>query len=205
MFDVNDLKKTNDRFGHAAGDQLLVSIAEAVRGVLQKGDVLCRLSGDEFLALMRGTPREQAVQRMNTALAALHGVQALSEQADAFSFSVLTPEPNGPARSVAQLLSDVDEKLYEKKRRLHIANAQYALLHSPQRSPSVDFTYDTIYLLDALVQSTDDYVYVCNMKTGVFCYPQAMVDEFDLPGRVIANAAAVWGAKVQPNDKQAFL
>ena len=56
---------------------------------------------------------------------------------------------NGPARSVAQLLSDVDEKLYEKKRRLHIANAQYALLHSPQRSPGVDFTYDTIYLLDA--------------------------------------------------------
>ena len=205
MFDVNDLKKANDHFGHAAGDQLLVSIAEAVRGVLQEGDVLCRLSGDEFLALMRGAPREQAVQRMNTALAALHGVQALSEQADAFSFGVLTPEPNGPARSVAQLLSDVDEKLYEKKRRLHIANAQYALLHSPQRSPGVDFTYDTIYLLDALVQSTDDYVYVCNMKTGVFCYPQAMVDEFDLPGRVIANAAAVWGAKVHPNDKQAFL
>lgn len=205
MFDVNDLKKTNDHFGHAAGDQLLVSIAEAVRGVLQEGDVLCRLSGDEFLALMRGAPREQAVQRMNTALAALHGVQALSEQADAFSFGVLTPEPNGPARSVAQLLSDVDEKLHEKKRRLHIANAQYALLHSPQRSPGVDFTYDTIYLLDALVQSTDDYVYVCNMKTGVFCYPQAMVDEFDLPGRVIANAAAVWGAKVHPNDKQAFL
>ena len=126
MFDVNDLKKANDHFGHAAGDQLLVSIAEAVRGVLQEGDVLCRLSGDEFLALMRGAPREQAVQRMNTALAALHGVQALSEQADAFSFGVLTPEPNGPARSVAQLLSDVDEKLYEKKRRLHIANAQYA-------------------------------------------------------------------------------
>ena len=40
MFDVNDLKKTNDHFGHAAGDQLLVSIAEAVRGVLQEGDVL---------------------------------------------------------------------------------------------------------------------------------------------------------------------
>ena len=141
---------------------------------------------------------------MNTALASLHGVQALSEQADAFSFGVLTPEPNGPARSVAQLLSDVDEKLYEKKRRLHIANAQYALLHSPQRSPGVDFTYDTIYLLDALVQSTDDYVYVCNMKTGVFCYPQAMVDEFDLPGRVIANAAAVWGAKVLPTTSRRF-
>ena len=43
------------------------------------------------------------------------------------------------------------------------------------------------------------------MKTGVFHYPRAMVEEFDLPGEVIENAAAVWGAKVHPDDRQAFL
>ena len=99
----------------------------------------------------------------------------------------------------------MDEKLYEKSGVSTSPTPSTRCCIPPQRSPGVDFTYDTIYLLDALVQSTDDYVYVCNMKTGVFCYPQAMVDEFDLPGRVIANAAAVWGAKVHPNDKQAFL
>ena len=46
--------------GMPPGDQLLVSIAEAVRGVLQEGDVLCRLSGDEFLALMRDATPEEA-------------------------------------------------------------------------------------------------------------------------------------------------
>lgn len=43
------------------------------------------------------------------------------------------------------------------------------------------------------------------MKTGVFRYPPAMVAEFGLPGEVIPNAAAVWGAKVHPHDKRIFL
>lgn len=67
------------------------------------------------------------------------------------------------------------------------------------------FTYDAERLYDALVESTDDYPYVCNMETGVFCYSQKMVEEFNLPGQVIANAAEVWGAKVHELDKKAFL
>ena len=39
----------------------------------------------------------------------------------------------------------------------------------------------------------------------MFRYPQAMVEEFGLPGQIVRNAAAVWGAKVHPNDKAAFL
>ena len=46
-----------------------------------------------------------------------------------------------------------------------------------------NFEYDQNYLYDALVQSTDDYIYVCNMDTGVFRYPKAMVEEFGLPGK----------------------
>ena len=67
------------------------------------------------------------------------------------------------------------------------------------------FSYDESKLYDALVESTDDYLYVCNMRTGVFRYPRAMVEEFDLPSEVVENAAAVWGSKVHPDDKQAFL
>lgn len=68
-----------------------------------------------------------------------------------------------------------------------------------------DFTYDERKLYDALIQSTDDYIYVCNMKTNTFRYPKAMVEEFDLPGEIIQNAAEVWGASVHENDKRAFI
>ena len=81
-------------------------------------------------------------------------------------------------------------KSSRKKRRLHIANAQYALLHSHSAAPGVDFTYDTIYLLDALAEHRRLCLRLQH-ENRAFRYPQAMVDEFDLPGRVIVNAAAV--------------
>ena len=44
-----------------------------------------------------------------------------------------------------------------------------------------------------LVDSTDDYLYVCNMKTGVFRYPQAMVEEFGLPAQVVGRCGGRMG------------
>jgi diguanylate cyclase (GGDEF)-like protein len=50
--DVDGLKKTNDNFGHAAGDALLVHIAATVKQAMRRGDVLARLGGDEFAAFL---------------------------------------------------------------------------------------------------------------------------------------------------------
>ena len=55
------------------------------------------------------------------------------------------------------------------------------------------------------MSSTDDYIFVGNMKTGVFRYPPAMVEEFGLPGEVVENAAAFWGGKIHPHDERSFL
>lgn len=96
--------------------------------------------------------------------------------------------------------------MYKKKRLLHIKRAEKAFgIKNTEEETADSFSYDKEYLYDALVQSTDDYIYVCNMKTGIFRYTKAMVEEFDLPGEVISDAASIWGAKVHPHDKQAFL
>ena len=44
-----------------------------------------------------------------------------------------------------------------------------------------------------------------DMGTGVFHYPQAMVDEFGLPGQVVKNAAAFWAGLIHPHDEAYFL
>ena len=59
----------------------------------------------------------------------------------------------------------------------------------------VSFSYDSAYLYDALVESTDDYIFINNLRDDVFRYPQAMVEEFGLPGQIVRNAAAVWGKR----------
>lgn len=50
-FDLNDLKTTNDAYGHQAGDFLINAFAEALKGSVRGEDLIARLGGDEFCFL----------------------------------------------------------------------------------------------------------------------------------------------------------
>lgn len=63
MMDVNRFKRVNDELGHRAGDQLLKVLASRLRQALREVDFAGRLSGDEFLVIVRGT---QAVNGLDT-------------------------------------------------------------------------------------------------------------------------------------------
>ena len=51
LVDLDDFKRVNDTFGHAAGDRILVRIADTLRESLRTDDVAVRLGGDEFCVL----------------------------------------------------------------------------------------------------------------------------------------------------------
>lgn len=60
MFDLDKFKAYNDRFGHQAGDELLVTFAGLLREETRSSDLSGRLGGEEFLAVLPGTDAEGA-------------------------------------------------------------------------------------------------------------------------------------------------
>jgi diguanylate cyclase (GGDEF)-like protein len=61
MLDIDDFKRVNDVFGHGTGDQLLVALADILRGSVRLSDVVCRLGGEEFGIIMASCDADDAL------------------------------------------------------------------------------------------------------------------------------------------------
>lgn len=64
FIDVDGLKQVNDRYGHAAGDFLLVTLAERLAGAVRANDLVARLGGDEFGLILENVTREAATAQV---------------------------------------------------------------------------------------------------------------------------------------------
>ena len=61
VIDIDHFKKINDRYGHPGGDAVLKQIAEKLKSNLRKTDILCRVGGEEFVALCKRADKTAAL------------------------------------------------------------------------------------------------------------------------------------------------
>lgn len=113
--DLDRFKEVNDVHGHAAGDQLLSTIAERMKDAVRPGEFVARLGGDEFVALMTLREREDVLELVDRLREAITAPVELDGQQLSCGLSVgvaLWPED---ARETSTLINNADLAMYRAK------------------------------------------------------------------------------------------
>lgn len=118
FLDSNRFKEINDQLGHAAGDAVLIAIAQRLRAQLREGDTVARLGGDEFAVLLKPIHHEDdAVLIADKIIDSMHKPIALPEGGSiTTSLSIgiaLYPEH---ADNPEALVHEADVAMYHAKR-----------------------------------------------------------------------------------------
>lgn len=120
MLDVDFFKTCNDTNGHAAGDDCLRKVAQAIKGTIQRpGDFCARYGGDEFVVLLPDTEQDAAEQiaesiRNNVATMHIPGEHELSLGVVTISLGVATTRGTVES-SCEEVLRQADLALYAAK------------------------------------------------------------------------------------------
>lgn len=114
-FDLDHFKRINDCFGHDAGDAVLVAIAEAAQSHLRPYDMLARIGGEEFCAVLPRASQDVALavaDRIRTAVAEAE-IPPLSRGAVTASFGVYEAKPG--CDTLKAMIVAADQCLYAAK------------------------------------------------------------------------------------------
>ena len=113
MLDLDGFKLLNDRFGHAAGDDLLRGVAVALERSMRAQDTVARIGGDEFSVLAPETDEEGTPRLAARILQAVGDVTAGVETLHASLGIAIFP---GDGTTAAALLHAADQRLLGSKR-----------------------------------------------------------------------------------------
>lgn len=114
LLDIDHFKQINDRHGHQAGDQVLVTLGEIAVGELRESDILARYGGEEFLVIAPHTPL----------LGATSVAERLRERIESHDFH-LADEPGGirGIRVTASIgVASLGDGVEDKERLIHAAD-----------------------------------------------------------------------------------
>lgn len=142
FLDIDHFKKTNDTYGHAAGDEVLVSMARLLQHETYSGELVARYGGEEFVVLCPETRLNDAFQRAERLRIAIANAQVVgtNEFKITASFGVAEVEPTDTADGVVQR---ADKALYMSKhtgrnKTSKLTSQQLALADATLVRPPVD-------------------------------------------------------------------
>lgn len=114
--DLDGLKKVNDQYGHAMGDQYIVVMSQLLKKAFRETDILMRVGGDEFIGIIYHSEAEEVSTRLtglSDHLAHRMKVQGIADIKCGMSFGIA--EFPLESREFTTLMILADRRMYEKK------------------------------------------------------------------------------------------
>jgi diguanylate cyclase (GGDEF)-like protein/putative nucleotidyltransferase with HDIG domain len=195
MFDLDNFKYYNDRYGHQAGDKLLRKVAETVSGSLRASDLVFRYGGDEIALVLPQTGPDAALllcERIRLRVA----TEMQTWQADLTASMGISSWP-GDGLCADELVRTADSALYSAKQRgrnqsVVFARVSKSPLEQTGNPPADDkAALSMVYALVAALGAKDNYT---SRHSGlVATYSTALAEAAGLPAedRAVIRSAAL--------------
>lgn len=117
MFDIDRLKFVNDNYGHAEGDKLITDVAAILKQCFRETDIVARIGGDEFVAILPETNSEDAEIIKNRIKQQIE-IHNRSRQGThlMISFSIGYAVAEKPEDTIEAIMNKADERMYTDKK-----------------------------------------------------------------------------------------
>ena len=217
FLDLDHFKNINDSWGHAAGDELLVQVADRLRGQIRPCDVAARLGGDEFALLLEDTDVAEAEEAARRIAARLNTTFAVLGKEAKIHASIGIAVTGPHAGTAEELIRNADTAMYAAKRNGHGRSALYEhalhsrlrqqgrlaleLEHAVERRELVAHYQPVVSLVDGSIQAFEALVRWPHPERGLLA-PSEFIDTaeesglmFDVGRCVLAEAfrsAQMW-------------
>jgi diguanylate cyclase (GGDEF)-like protein len=119
MIDIDNFKRFNDTFGHAAADFALRNTSELIRTSIRADDIACRYGGEELVVILPDTSLRDGMERAELLRTSIAGQQLRFNGVGLGAITASFGVAAFPVHSTTsdQLLRNADEALYDAKRR----------------------------------------------------------------------------------------
>lgn len=142
--DLDFFKEANDRFGHAAGDQILRLVAERLKATIGDDDLAARIGGDEFVVIQAHVTEparaEELGHRIVAALSVPHPIDGATALLGASFGLALAPQDG---TTLGRLLRKADASLYTAKRNRPVRSRALPIYDQVPLAPELCLEFET--------------------------------------------------------------